>query len=49
MIIMPFLTVLDRQGYWKGYVFGKDTSPGSYTLISSVSCIGLSLEWRKFS
>ncbi|MCI2399754.1 hypothetical protein [Aliiroseovarius subalbicans] len=27
------LTVLARQGYWKDYVFGNGTSPGSYALI----------------
>ncbi len=33
------LTVLARQGYWKDYVFGNGTSPGSYALI----CPGVAL------
>ena len=33
------LTVLARQGYWKDYVFGSKTSPGSYALI----CPGVAL------
>jgi len=33
------LTVLSRQGYWKDYVFGTGTSPGSYALV----CPGVAL------
>ncbi|MCP5037880.1 MAG: hypothetical protein GY945_09805 [Rhodobacteraceae bacterium] len=33
------LTVLARQGYWKDYLFGSGTSPGSYALI----CPGVAL------
>ena len=33
------LTVLSRQGYWKDFVFGNGTSPGSYALV----CPGVAL------
>ncbi|WP_424944505.1 TsoY family (seleno)protein [Aliiroseovarius crassostreae] len=33
------LVVLARQGYWKSFVFGSDTSPGSYALV----CPGVAL------
>lgn len=33
------LTVLKRQGYWKDFVFGSKTSPGSYALV----CPGVAL------
>jgi hypothetical protein len=33
------LTVLARQGYWKDFVFGNGTSPGSYALV----CPGVAL------
>lgn len=33
------LAVLARQGYWKSFVFGAETSPGSYALV----CPGVAL------
>ena len=33
------MTVLSRVGYWKSYVFGSETSPGSYALV----CPGVAL------
>lgn len=33
------LVVLARQGYWKSFVFGSETSPGSYALV----CPGVAL------
>lgn len=33
------LVVLARQGYWKSFVFGNETSPGSYALV----CPGVAL------
>ncbi|MCK8485176.1 hypothetical protein MUY21_14110 [Aliiroseovarius sp. S2029] len=33
------LVMLARHGYWKSYVFGSDTSPGSYALV----CPGVAL------
>lgn len=39
LFAMLGLTVLARQNYWKSFVFGSETSPGSYALV----CPGVAL------
>ena len=39
LFAMLGLTVLARQDYWKSFVFGSETSPGSYALV----CPGVAL------